>query len=146
EYSAFFVRAWTGPRASLDSDLDYGFSVDNLPPPAPTPFTAAYVSGATHLHWGVSPAGDLATFRLYRGASSDFLPGPGNLVVATTDTGYVDAGPAGGYYKISAVDLNANEGPFAALGPNQTTDAPSVPTLSFALEGAQPNPAVRGRL
>jgi hypothetical protein len=117
EYSAFFVRAWTGPRASLDSDPEYGFSVDNLPPPAPAPFTAAYDSAATHLHWGSSPAADFATFRIYRGTSVDFAPGPGNLVAAPSDTGYVDSVSTWSYYKLSALDLHGNESGFAVVTP-----------------------------
>ncbi len=117
EYSAFFVRAWTGPRTSLDSDLGYGFSVDNLPPPAPTPFTAAYLSNATHLHWGVNPAIDFATFRLYRGPSADFLPAPGNLVATQSDTGYVVTDSTWSYYKLSALDVHGNESEFAAVSP-----------------------------
>jgi len=148
EYSAFMVRAVTGsPFTFFDSGVENGFSVDNLAPPTPAPFVAAYLSGGTHLHWGVSPASDFETFRLYRGTSADFVPGPGTLVTATTDTGYVDVGPAGRFYKLSAVDFNGNESPFALVGPFQTTDVTDADApLSFALEGVRPNPAFGGRL
>src|SRR4029453_9050684 len=109
-------------------------------------FLAAYASGATHLHWGVSPASDFASFRLYRGSSSGFVPGPGTFVVETPDTGYVDSGVAGSYYKVSAVDFNGNESVFAVVGPAQTTDVPTVQAVAFALEGTRPNPAIGGRL
>ncbi len=140
-YSAFFVRAWIGPYSSIDSDVEYGRSVDNIPPPAPTPFTAAYASGATYLHWGASTAPDFATFRLYRGASSGFTPGAGNLVSASADTGYVDVGPAGSWYKVSAVDLDGNEGGWSVLGPGRTSSVAPGEPLAFALEGMRPNPA-----
>jgi len=141
------VRAATADLYTFfDSGAENGFSVDNLSPPAPTPFLAAYLGGGTHLHWGVSPAGDFATFRLYRGASADFVLGPGTLVTATPDTGHVDAGPAGSFYKLSAVDWNGNESPFALVGPYQTTDAPAAAPIAFALEGVRPNPAFGGRL
>ncbi len=147
EYSAFMVRAATSdPFTFFDSGADNGFSMDNLSPPAPSPFTGAYLAGATHLHWGVSPAGDFATFRLYRGSSPDFIPGPGNFVTATPDTGYADIGAAGSYYKLSAVDLNGNESPFALLGPGQTTDTPLDRPFTLTLEGSRPNPARGGRL
>ncbi len=147
EYSAFMVRAATSdPFTFFDSGADNGFSMDNLSPPAPSPFTGAYLAGATHLHWGVSPASDFATFRLYRGSSPDFVPGPGNFVTATPDTGYADLGAAGSYYKLSAVDLNGNESPFALLGPGQTTDTPLDRPFTLTLEGARPNPARGGRM
>jgi hypothetical protein len=129
------------PLTYYDSGTEYGYSIDNLSPPSPAPFEAAYTASATHLHWGVSAAGDFATFRLYRGASANFAPGPGNLVVATTDTGFVDAGAAGSYYKLSAVDLNGNESPFVTVGPAQTTAVAGDAPLAFALEGVRPNPA-----
>src|SRR5262249_38553660 len=112
----------------------------------PSPFLAAYSAGATHLHWGVSSAADFASFRLYRGTSSDFVPTSGNLVVASPDTGYTDVGPAGGWFKLSAVDRNGNESVFASLGPGQTTDVPSAPAFAFALDGARLNPARGGRM
>lgn len=140
------VRAATSdPFTFHDSGAENGFSVDNLPPGTPSPFTAAYVTGVTYLHWGPNSASDFATFPLYRGSSADFLPGPGNFVVATTDTSDVDAGAAGSCYKLSAVDINGNESPFALVGPGQTTSVPAV-TEAFALEGGRPNPAVGGRL
>ena len=147
EYSGFMVRAATGdPLTFYDSGVDDGFSVDNLSPPAPGPFTAAYTVGATHLHWGVSTASDFATFHLYRGASADFAPGPSTLVTATSDTGYVDTGAAGSYYKLAAVDWNGNESPYALVGPGQTTDVPESPVVAFALDGARPSPAIGGRI
>jgi hypothetical protein len=95
----------------------------------------------------VSTAADFETFRLYRGESADFVPGPGTLVSALPDTGYVDAGPAGSYYKLTAVDTHGNESPFALAGPGQTTDVTDGDTrLAFSLEGVRPNPAFGGRM
>jgi hypothetical protein len=94
----------------------------------------------------VSPAEDFASFRLHRGTSADFLPRPTNLIASLADTGYVDEGPAGGYYKLSATDRNGTEGPFALVGPQQTTDVPASGPGIFALEGARPNPARSDRL
>jgi hypothetical protein len=146
-YTTFMVRAVTAdPFTFYDSGIEFGFSIDNLAPPAPAPFVAAYASGATHLHWGMSPASDFASFRLYRGSSAGFVPGPGTFITATTDTGHVDAGSAGSYYKISAVDFNGNESVFAVVGPAQTTDVPTIQAVAFALEGTRPNPAIGGRL
>jgi hypothetical protein len=142
------VRAATTiPSAFYDSGVDYGYSLDNLAPPTPSPFTIAYPAGATHLHWGLSPVADFATFRLYRGASVDFVPSPGNLLTSTTDTDVDDAGTAIRWYKVSAVDRNGNESPFATVGPGQTTAVgEEAPSLALALEGPRPHPARGGRM
>jgi len=53
--AVLFVRAATAtPGIFYDSPQDSGYSVDNLPPISPAPFTGAYASGATHLHWGAN--------------------------------------------------------------------------------------------
>ena len=144
--TTFFVRAATAtPTTYFDSPPDSGYSVDNLPPAPPSPFAAAYASGATHLHWGANTEPDLWYYRLYRGSSVGFTPGPASLIATRSDTGYVDAGPAGSYYKLSAVDVNGNESGYAVLTPNGTTEVerPSVPRAVF-LAPPSPNPAREG--
>jgi hypothetical protein len=116
--------------------------VDNLAPAAPAPFTGAYFNGTTNLHWGPNHEADFAVYRIYRGATAGFVPVPGNLVTAKPDTGFADSGPAGSYYKLSAVDLHGNESPFALLTPDQTLDAPGSAAFRFALARPSPNPAV----
>ena len=139
----FMVEAITSANAMWwDSDPDSGYSVDNLSPATPTLLTGNYAAGVTHLHWGENSEADLAGYRLYRGSSADFVPGPGNLVTAQPDTGYSDAGSAGSYYKLSAVDTHGNESRFALLTPASTTDAgggATAPDLAFA--APRPNPA-----
>jgi hypothetical protein len=134
------------PFVYFDSGAENGYSIDNLPPPTPSPFFAAYASGATHLHWTPSTAGDFAEFRLYRGATAGFVPGSGNLVAAVADTGYADVGAAGSYYKLSAVDWNGNESAFALVSPTQTTGATGEAPLALALDGTRPNPARGDRM
>ena len=122
---------------------DSGYSVDNLPPSVPAPFTAAYSGGTTHLHWGAGSDVDLLSFRLYRGVAAGFVPDVSNQIATTSDTGYADSGPAGRYYELSAVDIHGNESIYATLGPNETVDAP-VTTLYLA--PPSPNPASRGAM
>jgi len=145
--ASFFVRAATAaPGVFFDSPADSGYSVDNLPPLPPAPFTAAYAAGTTHLHWGASPEPDVAAYRLYRGSSPDFTPGPGNRIATLADTGYADPGPAGGTYKLSAVDANGNESGCTLLTSDHTTGVPGDGALSLALRLVGPNPSEGGQL
>jgi hypothetical protein len=141
-YTAFFVTALTAdPFEFYESAPDSGYSVDNLAPPAPTPFTASYLDGATWLHWGLDTAPDFAGFRLYRGVSPDFAPSSAALIVAKADTGYVDAGLPGQYYKLTAIDAHGNESPCARLGPAQIAGVPGsgLPEACW-LAPVAPNP------
>ncbi|HET7225410.1 MAG TPA: hypothetical protein VFK69_06805 [Candidatus Eisenbacteria bacterium] len=113
---------------------DSGYSVDNLPPGTPTPVAAAYQAGATLLHWGVNPESDFSLYRIYKGASAGFTPGPGNLLASQPDTGYADVGPAGSYYKLSAVDIHGNESAFALISPAGTLSANGGGPVAFALD------------
>jgi hypothetical protein len=116
--------------------------VDDLPPATPAPFVAAYGSGVTHLHWGVSPEADLAGYRLHRGSGPEFVPGPQNLIAAQPDTGYEDPGPAGRWYKLSAMDVHGNESPPAVLGPDGTVVVPGSGRPAVVWLGAPfPSPA-----
>jgi len=116
--------------------------VDNLAPAAPTPFTGEYASGTARLHWAESPDADLAGYRLHRGGTVDFVPGPSNLVAAQPDTGYTDVAGARYYYKLCAVDVHGNAGGFSTLLPASTTDVPpgAPPRVTFLAPPA-PNPA-----
>jgi len=144
-YTVFMVEAHAPSGGAFwASAPDSGYSVDNLGPAMPAPFTGAYAAGATHLHWGANSEPDLAGYRLYRGSSPGFVPGPGNLVVDQPDTGYADPGAAGSYYKLAAVDVHGNVSPYALLSPSGTTDVdPSRPTTVW-LAPPRPNPATAG--
>jgi hypothetical protein len=148
EYSAFMVRAATDtPFIFYDSGVANGYSIDNLSPVSPAPLFAVYELGATHLHWPPSTASDFETFRLYRGSSADFVPGPGNLIASAPDTGYTDAGDAGSWYKLTAVDWNGNASPYAVVGPSQTVDVePPASAVAFVLDGVRPVPTTGDRM
>lgn len=143
-YTPYMVqaRAPSGP-AYWSSTPDSGYSVDNLPPSAPEPFTGVFEGGRTFLHWGANTESDLAGYRLYRGGSAEFVPGPGNLVSEQPDTGYVDTDAPGSWYKLSAVDTHDNESLFAVLEPVVTVDVTNEVPLVLALAPARPNPAAR---
>ena len=146
-WSNFFVSATTSnPTTNFWSAPDSGYSVDNLPPAVPAPLTGAYAAGATALHWGRNTEPDLGYYRVYRGSSAGFVPSPGNLIATRSDTGYVDPGPSGGYYALSAVDVNGYESGFARLAPGGTLAVNESGSLAFALAGPRPSPARGGRL
>jgi hypothetical protein len=141
--TAFMVQAWaTGGGNWWSSQPDSGYSVDNLAPLTPAPFTGQYASGTATLHWAMNPAADLAEYRLYRGSAADFMPGPANLVTAQPDTGYVDAAGTPSYYKLCAVDVHGNVSGFSTLLPSGTVGVvgPALPRAVFLAPPA-PNPA-----
>jgi hypothetical protein len=139
----YFIRAATANPASFyDSAPDSGYSVDNLALSIPAPFTAAYVSGATHLHWGANTESDFWYYNLYRGSSASFVPSAANRIASQADTGYVDVGPAGSYYKLAAANLSGIESAYALVTPATTVGVESsgLPTTVF-LSAPRPNPA-----
>jgi hypothetical protein len=125
------------------SQPDSGYSVDNLAPSVPSSFTGTTSGNATHLMWEPSPETDVAGYRLYRGSSAAFVPGPGNLLAMLAETSYDDSGPPGGYYKLSAVDVHGNESLHAFFATPPTTDAPRSGPWSTTLASPSPNPASR---
>lgn len=137
----FMVRAAdaSGTR-SWFSDPDSAYSVDNLPPAAPAPFTGAYSAGSTHLHWQPNSEVDVAYYRLYRGGDASFVPAPGNMIAMSADTGWVDPGPAHFHYKLTAVDVHGNESAPTLLAPSARLDAPPGAPLELALASPSPNP------
>jgi hypothetical protein len=139
-YFTFLVTAHTAnPDLIFSGAPDSGYSADNLAPPQPLAFTATWLGGATHLDWDPSPAADFSEFRLYRGEHADFAPDEDHLVQVVRGSEATDVAPSGAFYKLSAVDRNGNEGPWATLGPVATGDAGPGPWL-FELRGISPNP------
>ena len=141
------ARATSG-SAHWASTPDSGYSVDNLPPGTPAPFTGAFAEGSATLQWRANSETDLAEYRLYRGSAAGFVLGPGNLAVAQPDTGHVDAAGAPYYYKLCAVDVHGNASAFSTLLPSGAVEVagPTLPRAVFLAPPA-PNPprAVRFR-
>jgi hypothetical protein len=143
--SVFMVEALANGGASYwFTRPDSAYSVDNLAPLAPAPFTGQYAGGEVHLHWDPNAEPDLAGYRLYRGTSASFVPGPASLVAALPDTGYGGAPGQPYYYKLSAVDSHGNESPFTALTPSGTLATPPEGPAIFFLAPPAPNPVRRG--
>jgi hypothetical protein len=139
-YTTFMVDAHGAFTPLLWSSLaDSGYSVDNLPPGIPASFSGQYAAGATTLTWSANAEHDLCTYRLHRGATAGFVPGPGNLIATPTGTQWVDVAPSGSFYKLSAVDVHGNESGYALTSSTSTDVIPRMP-LTLALAPPQPNP------
>jgi hypothetical protein len=139
--TAFMVHArGTTANQFWDSAPDSGYSTDNVPPIAPAPFSGTYSAGTALLHWNPNPEADLANYRLYRGPAPGFVPGPGTLVAAPADTGFVDAAGAVYWYKLTAVDVHGNESAPTALLPAGTLGVGEGAPRELALSAPAPNP------
>jgi len=137
----FVVTAHTTtPAIWFPSDAVSGQSIDNLAPATPAFLTGAYASGQTNLEWAANSENDLDFYRIYRGTLAGFVPGVGNLIATVTSPNHGDVGPAGRFYKVSAVDVNGNESGFALLTPDGTSEVEGGAPVAFALDGARPNP------
>lgn len=116
-FTAFFVQSLTAdPFVFYSSNVDSGYSVDNLSPPAPGPFAVVYSSAQNTLHWSARPTPDLKEYRLYRGATQGFVPDAASLVNTSRDTQYVDL-PGSFHYKLVAVDVHGNLSRILAASP-----------------------------
>jgi FlgD Ig-like domain len=141
-YTRFMVEARESPTGyHWDSYPDSGYSIDDLAPPAPSPFTGNFDSGTSSLSWGPSAAPDVSQYYLYRGGSESFVPGPGNRVATVTGTSVSDAAGALFWYKVTAVDVHGNEGPPAVTLPSGTVAVESDVPDAIWLGPASPNPA-----
>ena len=120
-----------------------GYSVDNLPPAAPAPFTGQYAAGATSMHWNPNLEADLAGYRLYRGTSLGFQPGAGNLLASLTLADYTDPAGSPYVYKLTAIDSHGNESAAATLIPGGTTGVDGATARELSLSAPSPNPARR---
>lgn len=124
-----------------------GHSTDNLPPAAPTGLSAAarYLPEGLALSWLRNVENDLAHYSVHRGTTADFVPEAGNRIATPTAAAYFDGAwrPDGGYcYKISAIDVHANESPFASVDAYDVTgvNLPGVEAARLHLFPVRPNP------
>lgn len=144
-WSAFMVMARDGSVRWWTSEPESGYSVDNLAPATPAPFTGSFQGGTTYLSWGASGAADLAAYRIHRGASPSFEPSPANLVGTTTERTWTDAAGIPAAYKLVAVDVHGNASAPATLVPDGVLDAPAAAVVRTGLRGVSPGPLVAGR-
>src|SRR5262249_24839959 len=122
-FTAFFVTALTAdPFTFYESNVDSGYSVDNLAPAQPNPFIGEYGPGVVSRRWGASHENDFATFRLYRGTFEGFTLSSENLIATQQDTSYADvSGSETSYYKLVAFDIHGNASLAALVAPPSPT-------------------------
>jgi VCBS repeat protein len=144
-YTAFFVTALTNNiDVFYSSNVDSGYSVDNLRPRGPDGFAAQYGDGEVAMQWEATEETDVTEYRLYRGAQPDFVPGSATLLLATSDTEFVDDTPGAttSHYKLSTVDAHGNESDFALVSPPATTGVwIGTSVRGLALRQPVPNPS-----
>ncbi|MBI1799603.1 MAG: T9SS type A sorting domain-containing protein [Candidatus Eisenbacteria bacterium] len=143
-YTVFQVDAATYYGTPYWSSApDSGYSVDNIPPVAPSPFSATYSPpNGTFASWGANGEADLAGYRLYRGAPLNFTPTPGNRIYQGVVPSYHDATNKAYIYKVCAYDIHGNEGGCSTAQPAGTLDAPRAGLpAELSLEPITPNPS-----
>jgi hypothetical protein len=109
----FFVSAETGdPDVYYDSNIDSGYSVDNLSPLQPTGLSATALPGTgVDLRWDPSPDTDIQSYEVHRSPSSGFIPGPGSLLGVAVARNFTDGDPLPGmpgHYRVVAIDVHGN--------------------------------------
>ncbi len=140
------VAHTTNPQVFWKSDAASGWSVDNLAPCPPVGFVGerSVAPFGLDLTWEPNTEGDFSCYALYRGLSTGFVPGAGNLVGRLDETEYFDGEwnwGAGYFYKLSAFDINGNESAFSLFSTDNITgdETPAAPGASYLAQNF-PNP------
>lgn len=135
----FLVSAHTNdPNVFYDSNVDSGYSVDNLAPLAPEGFAALFASGQVTMHWKANVENDLHSYVLFRGSSSVNFVEFGT----TSDTQYVDQSPISGnsYYAVRAMDIHENLSPISNTIVTGVAEEDQQFPKEYALNQNYPNP------
>ena len=141
-YEAYFVSALTSNiDVFYDSNVDSGYSVDNIPPAAPAGITGTAAVTGVLLQWQPNQEADLVGYRVYRGTDPGFATDAACLLASPGDPAYTDASAGWFFYKVTPVDKHGNESAFAEATSPATTGATPGVDLVFSLRGATPNPA-----
>jgi hypothetical protein len=140
--TAFIVVAYDAANSVFfASNPDSGYSVDNLPPFAPSAFAGTYSGGEARLHWSPGSEPDLDHYQLYRGSTAEFIPDASSLIASPHDAEFTDLAPDGSFYKLSAVDSHGNESEFASLVLGTTGVAGGGLPAELSFGRPAPNPA-----
>jgi hypothetical protein len=142
----FLVSAHTNdPDVFYDSNVDSGYSVDNLAPAIPTNLAGNRVGTAIVLRWDASGEADFSHYELFRSTTPGFDPDAVIPLVTLREPAYVDANvPASPpyFYAVRAFDVHGNRSgksnEFSSLLVGVETG--EGPPAEFALGQNYPNP------
>jgi FlgD Ig-like domain len=141
-YTVFAVDASSYISQYWMSSPDSGYSVDNIPPVAPAPFTATYAPpNGAFMAWGADAEPDLAGYRLYRGGGLGFVPSPANRIYDGQIPSYHDVVSTPYIYKVCAYDVHGNEGGCTTAQPAGTLGAETSLPAELELAPITPNPS-----
>jgi hypothetical protein len=146
DYHYFQIIAHTDTAMTFwISNVDSGYSIDNLAPAVPEGFKGeqSMVPDGLALIWNSNNEEDLSHYAIYRGLDSGFTPSGANLITSTSDTTLLDGDwtwDSGYYYKVSAIDIHGNESSFALLAPEEVTATGDHPLFATFLLQNFPNP------
>jgi endonuclease I len=114
-----------------------GFSIDNLPPPAPE--VAVDASGyPLVVAWPDPQLPDLAEACVFRGDTAGFEPT--TPVQCSLETSYLEYDTAIHFYRVRFADTHGNLGPFSAEVSAGATDVPGSAGSATAITRVYPNP------
>ncbi|MBI5476358.1 MAG: T9SS type A sorting domain-containing protein [Ignavibacteriales bacterium] len=134
----FLVSAHTNnPNVFYDSNVDSGYSVDNLAPLAPKYFAGSFIASMDRLNWSPNSETDLKEYVIYRGTS----PADQTLFTTTRDTFYINNNPRPGnsYWWIRARDIHDNLSDYSSLVITDIKETGMIPT-TYSLSQNYPNP------
>ncbi|MBI4427763.1 MAG: T9SS type A sorting domain-containing protein, partial [Ignavibacteriales bacterium] len=130
----------------LKSQVDSGYSVDNLVPLIPSGLGGLVIGAYFVMSWNEPQDEDFQYFAVYRSTTSDFSVQGMVPHAMTTAPIYTDVGVVGGgtsyYYKITAYDFSGNQSPASAQISSGTTGVEDAigPPQEFSLKQNYPNP------
>ena len=148
-YFKFFVSAHTeDPFVFWDSNIDSGYSVDNLSPLSPQKLLAILLpDNNIKLTWSknsIDP--DVRNYMVYRSANSGFIPDETSLLSSLNDTIFIDTNVPSNinsvYYKAETIDIHGNrslpseEASITLVRVEKDNDLP----LEFGINQNYPNP------
>ncbi len=144
----FQVLANSDSNVFWKSNIDSGYSVDNIPPVG---VPVAAISGGQNsrvlLQWNknrVDP--DVMGYYVYRSATPGFSPNGTTILALATDTSFVDTAKLNNqkyYYRVATVDMHGNAGIASSelqVLVTEVGDANDVMPKTFALLQNYPNP------
>jgi hypothetical protein len=134
-WTSFFVAAHTTvPSIWFASPPDSGYSIDNLPPAAPTNL---HWESATLLAWNEAPEVDVAYYRVYGSSTAEFSSA--KLLFQTIAPEQDVAETPYTFYHVTTSDDAGNESAPTRIEP-PPLDTPQAPPRALSLSSGAPSP------